>query len=68
MGESSLYLVIPFKEFRTAQIVRSLGLYLDIGQHFNWMIRKMNVVPADHVGTIRAILLIIKDLKEMEIM
>lgn len=57
-GERNLYLGIPFKEFETAQIVcKKLGfLIYRKQQHFNWD----DKIPADHVGAIRAILLIIK--------
>lgn len=58
-GRGCLCLVILFKEFETAQIVyEKLGFCWTTGHTFIGMVRKMNVVPTDHVGVIKAILLI----------
>lgn len=69
VGEGRLYVVTPFTEFETAQITyeKLVGFFFVFwtpGNTWIGMIRKMNAVLAGHIGKIRAILLIISDLKE----
>lgn len=56
-GRGSLYVVIPFKEFETAQIIYEKLALWTTGDTVIGLIRKMNVIPADQVGASRAILL-----------
>lgn len=63
----SLCLLLPCKELETVQIVYgTLGFVWTSANALIGMVRKKTVVPADHGGTIRAVLFT-NDLKEMEI-
>lgn len=63
------YILFLFKNLRQLSMYMrsSLVSYTESCNTLIRMMRKMSIVLADHVGTIRAILLIMNYLKEMEI-